>query len=218
VKVVIKIAPALRILVGLLVIIALAAVVRRSLDIAGILPPVVHPVYGIFDGEFARHPFITFLHILSAALFMILAPLQFVGRIRAKYLQFHRWSGRFLVVLGFIIGLSALVMAFTIPIGGVNETAATFVFAIWFLFALGKAFYYVRHGEIARHREWMIRMFAIALAIATVRPIIGMFFGFSNLSPHEFFGIAFWLGFTLHLFAAEAWITSTRPKTTLQNP
>jgi hypothetical protein len=29
-------------------------------------------------------------------------------------------------------------------------------------------------------------------------------------TPHEFFGIAFWLGFTTHLVAAEAWITYTR--------
>jgi hypothetical protein len=26
------------------------------------------------------------------------------------------------------------------------------------------------------------------------------------LTPHEFFGIAFWIGFVLHLIAAEAWI------------
>lgn len=206
-----KVTWALRIVIVLLVVIAVAVVVRRSLIIAEVLSPTVHPIYGVFDGEFARRPFITFLHILPAALFIILAPLQFVGRIRAKYLRWHRWSGRLLVILGFIIGVSALVMAFTMSIGGANETAATAVFAVLFLFALGKAFYHVRRGEIARHREWMIRMFAIALAVATVRPIVGMFFACSNLSPHEFFGIAFWLGFTIHLIAAEVWINYTRP-------
>jgi hypothetical protein len=32
------------------------------------------------------------------------------------------------------------------------------------------------------------------------------------LTPHEFFGIAFWIGFVLQLMAAEAWIhvTATR--------
>jgi len=30
-------------------------------------------------------------------------------------------------------------------------------------------------------------------------------------NPHEFFGTAFWIGFTLHLIAAEAWINYTRP-------
>jgi hypothetical protein len=46
-------------------------------------------------------------------------------------------------------------------------------------------------------------------AVATIRPIIGMFFAtsrFSALTPHEFFGVGFWIGFVLHLIAAEAWI------------
>jgi hypothetical protein len=51
--------------------------------------------------------------------------------------------------------------------------------------------------------------------VATIRPIIGMFFAtsrFSGLSPREFFGIAFWIGFVLHLIAAEAWIHATMPQ------
>src|SRR5262249_656770 len=119
-------------------------------------------------------------------------------------------SGRILVVCGLIIGGTALVMSFQMAIGGANETAATVVFDLFFLFALGKGFYHVRRGDIARHREWIIRMFAIRLAIATVRPIVGIFFAFSKLSPREFFGTAFWLGFTIHLLVAEMWINYTR--------
>ncbi|HEX5084826.1 MAG TPA: DUF2306 domain-containing protein, partial [Blastocatellia bacterium] len=86
-------------------------------------------------------------------------------------------------------------------------------FAVLFLFALVKAFLSVRRGNIALHREWMIRMFAIGLAVATVRPIVGVFFAtrsITHLAPHDFFGIAFWLGFTIHLIAAEIWINYTR--------
>ena len=46
--------------------------------------------------------------------------------------------------------------------------------------------------------------------IATIRPIVGIFFATRRLSPHEFFGIAFWIGFTLHLILAEVWINYTR--------
>ena len=52
----------------------------------------------------------------------------------------------------------------------------------------------------------MIRAFGVALGVATTRPIIGAFFAASRLSPHEFFGTAFWLGFTITLIAAEVWI------------
>ena len=106
-------------------------------------------------------------------------------------------------------------MSFAMPaIGGVNQAAATTLFSILFLFALTKAFWHVRHREIRLHREWMIRAFAIGLAVATIRPIIGIFFAtspLSGLTPHEFFGIAFWIGFVLHLIAAEAWIHLTAP-------
>ena len=69
---------------------------------------------------------------------------------------------------------------------------------------------HIRRKEVARHREWMIRAFGIALGVATTRPIVGIFFAFRRLTPHEFFGIAFWLGFTITLVATEAWIDHTR--------
>jgi hypothetical protein len=110
-------------------------------------------------------------------------------------------------------------MSFAMPaIGGFNQAAATTLFGTFFLFALCKAFWHIRRREVARHREWMIRAFSIGLAVATIRPIVGLLFApslFSGLTPYEFFGTAFWIGFVLHLIAAEAWIRATllRPET-----
>jgi hypothetical protein len=100
-------------------------------------------------------------------------------------------------------------------IGGLNQAVATLLFAILFLFSLVKAFLHIRRREISQHREWMLRAYAIGLAVATIRPIIGIFFATSrltHLTPHDFFGTAFWLGFTLQLIAAESWIHYTRGK------
>jgi hypothetical protein len=72
----------------------------------------------------------------------------------------------------------------------------------------------IRQGKVAQHREWMIRAFAIGLAVATARPINGAFFAtrsITHLTPHDFFGTAFWLAFTVHLIAAEVWINYARP-------
>ena len=47
---------------------------------------------------------------------------------------------------------------------------------------------------------------------AAIRPIIGVLFAtsrFSGLTPREFFGTAFWIGFTLSLMVAETWIHVT---------
>lgn len=195
-----------------LVVIGVAAVTRRTLVL--IWPQLfgggsANPAAAL-DAGFARHVALTFIHILPGALFLVLALFQFVPGIRQKHLQFHRWSGRVLVLCGLIIGASALIMSFKMNIGGPNETAATTLFAIAFLICLAKAYLYIRRKGVARHREWMIRAYGVGLGVATTRPIVGMFFAARRFTPHEFFGIAFWLGFTTTFLAAEAWIDYTR--------
>lgn len=199
----------------LLVIIGLLAVARRTYVL--LYPPETprFAAAAAMDSGFAEHPAITFLHILPASLFFILMPFQFVRRIREKHIAWHRWSGRLLIVLGLIVAASALRMSFTMAIGGANETAATTLYAILFLIFLGLGFWNIRHRRIVQHREWMIRAFGVSLGIATTRPIVGIFFAARRLSPDEFFGTAFWLGFTLTLLGAETWIqfSRTRPVT-----
>jgi uncharacterized membrane protein YozB (DUF420 family) len=108
-------------------------------------------------------------------------------------------------------------MSFTMQsIGGVNQATATVLFGSFFLFALSKAFWHIRRRQVALHRQWMIRAFAIGLAVASIHPIVGIFFAasrFSGLTPALFFGTAFWIGFVLHPIAAEAWIHATFPQT-----
>lgn len=194
-----------------LVGIGIAAVTRRSLAL--LWPQHFAGKTGVgsgLDGGFARDAALTFIHILPGAFFLGLAPLQFLPGFRERNLKFHRRMGTLLVICALIIGVSALVMSFTMNIGGANETAATTLFAIAFLICLLRAYAYARRRQIERHREWMIRTFGIGLGVATTRPIVGMFFAFHRLTPHEFFGIAFWLGFTITFMAAEAWIDYTR--------
>ncbi len=198
----------------ILVVIGIAAVTRRSLILIWHVPlggGQSNPAAAL-DAGFTRHTALTLVHILPGGLFLALALLQFMPGIRQRHLQFHRWMGRTLVVTGLIIGISALVMSFTMNIGGPNETAATTLYAIVFLFCLVKAYRLIRRKEVARHREWMIRAYAVGLGVATTRPIVGMFFAFRRLTPHEFFGIAFWLGFTITFLAGEAWIDYTRAR------
>ncbi len=194
-----------------LVVIGVAAVARRTLVLLspGQFAGKAFPAAAL-DAGFARHIALTLVHILPGGLFLVLASLQFMPSIRHRHLQLHRWMGRVLVICGLIIGVSALVMSYKMNIGGPNETAATTLFAIVFLICLIKAYRHVRRKEVERHREWMIRAYGVALGVATTRPIVGMFFAFRRLTPHEFFGIAFWLGFTITFLAAEAWVDYTR--------
>jgi uncharacterized membrane protein len=209
-----------------LAIVGSAVAVRRMLHLVPVVARGYRPTavssnpaaaqLASLDDLFAHYPILTLVHIVPGLFFMILGPLQFSSTIRARNLRWHRLSGRIFVICGMVIGLSALVMSFAMPsIGGFNQAAATSLFAAFFLIALCKGFWHIRRREIALHREWMIRAFSVGLAVATIRPIIGMFFAtsrFSGLTPHEFFGVGFWIGFVLHLIAAEAWIHVTQPQ------
>jgi uncharacterized membrane protein len=206
--------------------IGVGIVIRRAVVLLPVLahgyqsaPPSANTVAPRFspDEIFARRPILTLIHIIPGLLFMTLGPLQFNARWRARHLRWHRISGRIYIAAGYIIGITALIMSLAMPaIGGANQAAATTFFSVFFLFALSKAFWHILHRQIALHREWMIRAFSIGLAVATIRPIVGIFFAtsrFSGLTPREFFGIAFWIGFVLHLIAAEGWIRYTAGET-----
>jgi uncharacterized membrane protein len=167
------------------------------------------------DAHFAKRRIITLLHVIPGALFMVLGPLQFIGSLRQRYPDVHRWSGRIFLTASAIIGVTGLTMAAGSTIGGWDEKSAIFLFGSFFFFALGKALWHVMHREFATHRKWMIRGYGVGLAVATIRPIMGIFFATALMrghtpQPHEFFGTAFWIGFTLQAIVAELWIRYTR--------
>src|SRR6266436_1334818 len=176
-----------------LALIGSAVALRRMVHLVPIVAGGYHPAavssnpvaaqFAALDDLFAHYPILTLVHIVPGLLFMLLGPLQFSSTIRARHLRWHRWSGRIFVVCGVVIGISALVMTLSMPaIDGFNQAAATTLFATFFLFALCKAFWYIRRREIPPHREWMIRAFSIGIAVATIRPIVGTFFATSRFS------------------------------------
>src|SRR5690242_13728721 len=107
------------------------------------------------DAHFAGEGGLVLTHILPAMLFMALGPLQFVRRLRARYPQVHRWSGRIFLAASAIVGISGLQLAFGKTIGGIDEKAAITLFGTFFLIALAKALWHALRREFAQHREWM---------------------------------------------------------------
>jgi len=205
------------VVVIILAIIGIAAAIRRTLIIENILSSFSPPKYPGFDAGFSKHPLLTLVHIIPGTFFMTLGPLLFMKKIRNNHFELYKWIRILYFIAAYITGISALAISYTVSIGGANETAAATLFAVFFLYSLTKALILIYNGHFELYREWMLRAFAIGLAIATVRPIVGLFFALSSLSPQEFFGIAFWLGFTIHLIIVEAWIRNTKPNKTQGN-
>ena len=197
-----------------LAVTGVVAVVLRIAEMHASLTGNNLPPADSFESGFVRWPVLTLLHILPGLVFIVLGPLQFVAAIRSRYTNLHRWCGRIYIASGVLVGISALVMGYVIGFGGSAETAAVTLFSLLFLACLGRAFVHIKRREIAAHREWMIRAFALGLAVATMRPMVGLLLGLAGLSLAEFLAAAFWLAFSMHLLLAELWVTFTRRERT----
>jgi len=135
--------------------IAVAAVLHRMFALA-------HPLTrgpaaaAELDADFTRKAVLTLVHIVAALVFVLLVPLQFSGTLRARHPRVHRWTGRIVMALTPVIGLSALLLLVH-PIGGIPEVTAILFFDGLFLFAMGRAFVLARQRRFPQHREWVIR-------------------------------------------------------------
>ena len=188
------------------VVIALAAVIRRVFAL--VYPPnSAPPQLAGLDKLFASHATLTLAHILPALLFVLVTPF-FVFR-KSKETG---WPEYVLFPLGLVVGITAYAMS-SYSVGGWVERSAVLVFNTLFLFALFRAYLYMRRGELLLKRSWLLRAIAILLGIAVTRPVMGIFFATSRLThlqPSQFFGIAFWIGFSTSTLLGEFWLRKTR--------
>lgn len=208
----------------LLCLIAAAAAIRRIVVLA--LPPNPVPTSpnAALDAIFAARRGLTLAHIIPALGFVALLPFWFAQRMRARP-ALHRRITLALFVLGAVVGLTAIPMS-AHPVGGLTEQSAALLYDGLFLIFLARAFVlwrrvphvsrFWRHGmnndsgaEDSAHRVWMMRAIAVLLGIATTRPVMGVFFAtqrLTHLRVDQFFGIAFWIGFTTTYLAGEIYL------------
>jgi hypothetical protein len=155
------------------------------------------------DALFASHAALTFAHILPALAFVVIAPWVIL-----RPAPRSAWAERLLFPLGVIVGLTAYAMSIY-SIGGWTERSAVLFFNTLFLYCLAQAYGYNLRGEGLLKRRWMLRAVVILLGIATTRPVMGVFFATSrltHLTPSQFFGIAFWIGFSINTIGVELWL------------
>jgi hypothetical protein len=122
------------------------------------------------------------------------------------------WAHAALFPLGAIVGITAYAMSVH-AVGGWIERSAVLFFNSLFLYSLIRAYGYWGHGELVPERRWLTRAVGILLGIATTRPVMGVFFATSSrthLSPAQFFGIAFWIGFSINTIIVELWLQCGR--------
>ncbi len=114
-------------------------------------------------------PLSHFLHAVGGATFGILGPLQFVGVLRRRFGRLHRILGRVFVVAGMGLGLSGLSLLWHVPSIATPLLDDFRGFAgIALVVALSLGLSAAIRRDIASHRAWIIRAYAIGMGSGTV--------------------------------------------------
>jgi uncharacterized membrane protein len=169
-----------------------------------------------FEQHFAARVVPVLIHVVPGALFLALGLLQFSPRIRARHLRFHRASGRVLIALAVISGASGIWMGVVAPYSPTERLPSAAAGAM-FLLAPIFGLVAIRRGDVARHREWMIRFFAVGAGIVVIRLVSPLVILVMRPAPYrDLIGVTFWAGWIIAVAAAEVRIRATRETRRLQ--
>lgn len=116
-------------------------------------------------------------HGVAGAAALLLGPMQFSERLRKRFKQLHRISGRVYVIAVCIAApMGAYLQYREETLFGTSRsfTVATIVDGTLWLTTTLIAFAFIRAGRIQQHRQWMTRSFAVAIAFLEIRVIGGL--------------------------------------------
>ena len=113
------------------------------------------------------------LHVAGAVVALALGPWQFVRRLRTRRPAVHRLIGRIYLVSVLATGVGGLLLAphaLAAPLGPLGFA----VLAVLVLGTSAAAYVTIRRGQVARHRAWMIRSYALVFTGVTFRAWTGV--------------------------------------------
>ncbi|WP_460335253.1 DUF2306 domain-containing protein [Actinoallomurus acanthiterrae] len=122
------------------------------------------------NARFFASPVPVTVHIISVTLYSVLGAFQFLPGLRRRNPRRHRVVGRLLVPSGLAAALSGLWMTVFYPrpaTTGDLLSGLRLVFGSAMIVSIVLGFAAIRRRDIARHRAWMIRGYAIGLGAGT---------------------------------------------------
>jgi uncharacterized membrane protein len=126
----------------------------------------------------------------------------------ARQRGLHRVLGRLYVVSALITSTLGVPVVVAFDVDYLSKAAFLGEAALWLVTTL-VAYLHIRAGRVGRHREWMIRSFALTAFFITFSgwdPVLAAL----PLPPATAFAVAVVLGWLLNLIVAEVWIRRTR--------
>lgn len=172
---------------------------------------------GLVEVEKVRAaPFAFAVHAFSGGLVLLAGSFQFNRAIRTKHLRIHRTIGVTYVVGVLAASISGFVTALHFDVSNAAKLSFMVLATLWLgttLVAVGQ----ILRSDVARHREWMLRSFALSLFFVSFSfwvPTLAQ----SALPERTAFSIAVTVSWVLNLAVAELWIRTTRFKRSQLGP
>jgi uncharacterized membrane protein YozB (DUF420 family) len=120
--------------------------------------------------RFFDSPVPVVLHIVAVTIYGGVGAFQFVPSLRRRRPGWHRRAGRVLVVAGLVTALTGLWMTLFYELPEADQGVLSLVrYAVGsaIVLFLGLGFAAIRRRDVASHRAWMIRAYALAMGAAT---------------------------------------------------
>ncbi|KRF08018.1 hypothetical protein ASG89_16400 [Paenibacillus sp. Soil766] len=122
------------------------------------------------DVNFPLHYMVLTSHIALALVALISGLFQFHVRFRTNYPAWHRALGRIYVFSIMLSGCLGLVLSFYAE--NFTKAMAFLVLSVLWLITTWNGFRFAVKGQLAQHRIWMMRSYAVTLVAVSARVVV----------------------------------------------
>jgi uncharacterized membrane protein len=144
-----------------------------------------------------------YIHVFTALLPLTAGFTQFSSSLLRNQIPIHQWSGRLYVfVILLLAGPSGLIMAFFAN-GGISSRLAFTILSVLWLYFTYRGWRAIRRKQIALHKNFMIRSYALTLSAITLRAWKWLIVWLLAPPPMDTYRLIAWLGFIPNLIVAE---------------
>lgn len=123
-----------------------------------------YPMYHAYRLQVIADRHLLIPHTLAGTLALLIGPINFSTRLRQRHLRLHRILGRIYVISVFVGSFTGIALAAGRPgLSGTSMQAAA-----WMVCTTA-AFVTARNRQIAVHRQWMARSYAVTFTFVSSR-------------------------------------------------
>lgn len=173
------------------------------------------------EARFAA-PIPVVLHIIAALIYSVLGAFQFSSELRRRAPRWHLLSGRVVLVAGLVVALSGMWMAAFYPfppaLQGPLLLTVRLVVGAGMGVSLVRAVTTIRRGEVAAHRAWMMRAYALGLGAGTQVVVTLPWILAFGMPTHLAYELLMTLAWVINLAVAERLIQRGHGGARAQNP